>query len=257
MEHIGQCRLCLNNGILKDSHLLPKSMYKLMHSSNSSKTAPYLITNQKIHQTSQQVKQYLLCGDCEQRFSKKGETWVMRNCWRSEDQFHIKEILDKTEPLISSDGLKAYAGADIPDLDMDKLVYFGASIFWRASVSEWYIESEKIHISLGPYEEPLRLYLLDLAPFPKNMVLEVCVSELKKMDLSLLPKSSRTKKGCYRYKFIIPGLYFTLLVGSQLTDTERNYLCAEQSPEKFIHVWSQADYKSVVGFTQKIMNNRK
>ena len=254
MEHLGQCRLCLRHAVLKNSHLLPKSIYKLLRTGRSSNPHSFVLTTRTGVRTSKQARQYLLCNECEQRFSGRGEAWVVANCWRGMKKFRIQEILAGSEPLMANEDLKVYAGASIPGLDMAKLVYFGSSVFWRASICHWKIMGDQIYINLGPYSELLRLFLLDSAPFPRNMVLHIGVSSLttQALDLALFPRSSRTKTGIRRHRFIVPGIYFTLLVGNQITDSER-LLCAAQSPESRISIWKQTDAELISGSARKIL----
>jgi hypothetical protein len=140
---------------------------------------------------------------------------------------------------------------------MDKLVYFGASVFWRAAVCEWKLSSELIHIRLGGYAEELRRYLLDEATFPRDVVLHIGVSALPgTLDASLHPKSSRTKTGIDRHRFIIPGMYFTMLAGSKITDNER-FLCAAHSPGRRISIWHQTDREFLAASAEKIRRTMK
>ncbi|MCG2633065.1 hypothetical protein L6654_41685 [Bradyrhizobium sp. WYCCWR 13023] len=176
----------------------------------------------------------------------------MSHCWRSVGEFRIQQILFKSNPIIANDTLKIYAGSAIPKLDMDKLVYFGASVFWRAAVCEWSLSSERINIQLGGYREELRRYLLDEAMFPRNVVLHIGVSALSgTLDACLFPKSSRTKTGIHRHRFIIPGMYFTMLAGSKISDNER-FLCAAQSSGRHISIWHQSDREFLAGSMKKI-----
>ncbi|MDA9524135.1 hypothetical protein XI06_28620 [Bradyrhizobium sp. CCBAU 11434] len=227
-------------------------MYRLLRNDGFSNPNPFIHGAERSLQTSKQAQQHLLCSDCEQRFSKRGEAWVMSHCWRSVGEFRIQQILFKSNPIIANDTLKIYAGSAIPKLDMDKLVYFGASVFWRAAVCEWSLSSERINIQLGGYREELRRYLLDEAMFPRNVVLHIGVSALSgTLDACLFPKSSRTKTGIHRHRFIIPGMYFTMLAGSKISDNER-FLCAAQSSGRHISIWHQSDREFLAGSMKKI-----
>jgi hypothetical protein len=152
----GTCQLCLQERELRSSHLIPKSTYRLLRNEGFSNPNPFIHGVEHSVQTSKQAQQYLLCSDCEQLFSKRGEAWVMSHCWRSVGDFPIQQILFRSTPIIANDELKIYAGSAIPELDMDKLVYFGASVFWRAAVCEWSFASQHVHITLDRYAEELR-----------------------------------------------------------------------------------------------------
>jgi len=84
--------------------------------------------------TSRQPQAHLLCRDCEQRFSKRGEDWTIRSCWRSPTTFPLHEGLSASRPIAESADVKIYLARDVPELRIEDFVYFGASVFWRASV---------------------------------------------------------------------------------------------------------------------------
>src|SRR5213593_1799201 len=106
MKHEGQCRLCLRHAELRDSHLIPKSVYKLLRNEAFTNPNPYILGRESGGQKSTQIRQYLLCQDCEQRFSARGESWVIANCWRGEGRFPIQEVLEQSTPIIANDELK-------------------------------------------------------------------------------------------------------------------------------------------------------
>jgi hypothetical protein len=101
------------------------------------------------------------------------------------------------------------------------------------------------------------VYLLDEATFPRDVVLHIGISALSgTLDASLFPKSSRTKTGIHRHRFTIPGMYFTMLAGSKITDKER-FLCAAQSSGRHISIWQQTDQRIPGGKCKKILRTMK
>ncbi len=62
----------------------------------------------------------------------------------------------------------------MPEVNIPALTYFAASIFWRGSIHPWKSDGTR-PVPLGPYEEPLRQYLLGEADFPEEMTLSVVV----------------------------------------------------------------------------------
>ena len=76
----------------------------------------------------------------------------------------------KSEPILANTELEIYAGASVPGDRNGETRYFGASVFWRALTSQWRMLGSRINIDLGPYAEPPRLFLIDAAPFPLEMV---------------------------------------------------------------------------------------
>ena len=52
-------------------------------------------------------------------------------------KFPVLDALSAQTPLLVDGGTKLYAGAKVKSLDMDKIVYFGVSVFWRGAVHQW------------------------------------------------------------------------------------------------------------------------
>src|SRR5262245_16715715 len=134
----GRCALCLKSGNLQDSHLMPKALYKYLRDRIDTNPNPVVATPEKTFQTSKQVTDYLLCEECEDRFNKGGERWVVENCWRSNTAFPLQAALLATLPIFTNGpDFTAYSGATTPAVNVGKLAYFAASVMWRASVHQW------------------------------------------------------------------------------------------------------------------------
>jgi hypothetical protein len=100
-----------------------------------------------------------------------------KNCWRSPTEFQLHSILTAATPLVDEEDFRSYEGAKIQGVAIDKLAYFGLSIFWRAAVRNWTVGREKDQrIWLGPYQEKLRLYLLGETGIPDGIVQLVTLS---------------------------------------------------------------------------------
>ncbi|HYA88462.1 MAG TPA: hypothetical protein VEI57_15510, partial [Nitrospirota bacterium] len=129
----GQCQLCLEIKDLQDSHYLPKGIYKRLIEKNEKNPNPWNISSKAAIQTSRQLRSHLLCADCEQRFNKKGEKWVLENCLQGDDSYPLASILNLRRPDLSSSNnpTKIYYASNIPEIDTSALTYFAASIFWR------------------------------------------------------------------------------------------------------------------------------
>jgi hypothetical protein len=74
---VGTCRLCLReNEELQNSHLIAAAIYKVC---KDGAKQPIMVGGGTARRSSGQIADELLCRDCEQRFSKNGETWVIEN----------------------------------------------------------------------------------------------------------------------------------------------------------------------------------
>jgi hypothetical protein len=71
----GVCRLCLLEMPLLKSHYMPAALYPTKRQKAKSKFA----TRDVVHtEPTPEIKNYLLCRECESRFSENGESDVLR-----------------------------------------------------------------------------------------------------------------------------------------------------------------------------------
>lgn len=220
---IGQCKLCLKEAAhLKDSHFISAGIYRALRDDNGKNPNPWMLTNRTSVQTSRQMTAHLLCLDCEQRFSKQGEDWVLRQCLKNDGTFPLSEILASKTPDMSSatTTTRVYYAAQIPEVDIFALVYFAASIFWRGSIHPWN-DDGSIPVELGPFREQFRQYLMGGAPFPKDSVLWVAVREGGEVSRLTYTPFGRRQGNFRAYTFPMPGFAFTLLVGKNIPANHR------------------------------------
>jgi len=124
---------------------------------------------------------------------------------------------------------KLYYAFKIPEINISALAYFAASMFWRGSINRWN-DDGSISVSLGPFQEQLRQYLMGLLAFPQDCSLSVVVREGKEIDRLTYAPIGKRKGNFHVYKFPIPGLGFSLVVSK---DTPQNYReqCFVHGPE--------------------------
>jgi len=94
----------------------------------------------------------------------------------------LREILRKSAPAIEDPEMLVYSAVEVPAIDVGQLVYFCASVFWRASVRGWSVFGEIFEpIDLGDkYQEELRRYLPGEGTFPDIATVSIFVSQLNK-----------------------------------------------------------------------------
>jgi hypothetical protein len=74
----GICKLCLLTKDLRDSHLLPRSLYKKSRGSGTKGNQdPLLVTKDAQKQSSYQITDYVFCVGCEHRLNVNGEQYVL------------------------------------------------------------------------------------------------------------------------------------------------------------------------------------
>lgn len=238
---LGKCALCLESRELRDSHFLPAGFYRIMREGTPTEN-PVLVNKTSAFMSSAQVKAYLLCGECEQRFNQGGEDWVLKNCWRSPSEFQLHSMLTAATPLVDEEGFRSYEGAKISGGAIDKLAYFGLSIFWRAAVHNWTVGKERDQrIWLGPYQEKLRLYLLGETGIPDGIVQLVTLSTaLDNMHnrVSAMPWLFERKPQYRSYKFIATGFTFHMFVGMMIDKPIRRICSARHG---FLYMSEQRD----------------
>lgn len=171
---------------------------------------------------------------------------MLAHCYRGSGSFALREKVSSATPEHATQDLQVYAAANVPGISRDSLVYFGASVFWRAAVHAWAVPqtSANIRIDLGRYEDPLKRFLLGEGPFPENMVMSVRISSLTSLlEVATLPQS-RTDHGFHVHDFTIPGVAFALLVGSGIPEEYRRF-CTARSPEGFVFLSWELDLEFV------------
>jgi len=171
------------------------------------------------------VSAHFLCAACEERFSQNGEEYIAGQCARQGGQFPLRQLL-ATAPIVHKDSqFGVYDVGSVLGIDVEKFLYFAASVFWRAAAKCWTWHGEPIRlISLGPtYQEQFRLYLFGQGMWPPNARLYIHASCDNPIDsTTVFPCSTRVELA-WRYKFCIPGILFILFLGGTVPRNHDEY----------------------------------
>jgi hypothetical protein len=257
---LGTCRLCLKSDAhLQNSHFIAAAFYKIGRALDSTFPHPVFVTPDVSVMTSEQTSERLLCADCEQRFNRGGEDWILRQCWKTEADFPLYDTLKKTlAPRNVLTNHIRWETAGIAAIDMEKLAYFAASVIWRAGVHDWRVLKQKRpRLRLGPYEEALRQYLVG-GSFPQNVILMVAVSGVTDSvrNITITFPYLKDHQRDYRlYVFRIPGIAFLIYAGNALTPPMRA-MCSYHSPERFIYMSDTVDERNFVDSLKMISKSR-
>ena len=73
-------------------------------------------------QTSRQMKDELLCQECDNRFGQNGEEWVQANMYTTAG-FQIREALGRIAPVSQNPEHATYSVASVPAIDMERIGY--------------------------------------------------------------------------------------------------------------------------------------
>ncbi|HEV2199223.1 MAG TPA: hypothetical protein VGR73_05350 [Bryobacteraceae bacterium] len=198
---------------------MPAGAHRRLRDESQANPNPFRIGSKGWIQDSKQTRDYLLCCNCEQRLSRGGENWFLRNCWQDGGLFPLKSTLETIAPTLVGQRFKMYCTASISAIDKNAFAYFAASEFWRASVHRW---PDAKGIRLGPYEEDLRKYLMGEAPFPEDCALWVSISDTTTPMTGLVLSPYGDRHGpCHAYKLVVLGVGFNLLVGKRIPQQGR------------------------------------
>lgn len=234
MSKQGRCELCHAKADLRDSHYLPKSGYKKSRASELKNPNPVVLSDGKAKQSSFQVRDYKFCGACEQRFNHGGEAWILKRLpQKYGDPFWLHTLLNSKSPTMNGADL-LFPQVSIPEVAMEKLVYFALSVFWRGTRQWSAVEGgrpPKLHF--GRYERAIRAFLLGRGKLPKDIVINVAVWPYKKVYPAALVPRANGGTGYRSYWFYFFGFIFLLALGKKIPVQQRR-ICSCHSPEKFL-----------------------
>jgi len=219
----GICSLCLQSKDLVESHFVARSILKTLREESGGNPNP-VVTDAKIAlQTSRQMKDELLCQECDNRFGQNGEEWVQANMYTTAG-FQIREALGRIAPVSQNPEHATYSVASVPAIDMERIGYFALSLFWRAAVHSWRTAgSVSDPLEFGPYEEAMRRYLLGDDSFPQDIVLFVVVWHGDTPPRFVITPSEQgyapgEKRDFRAYVAYVPGIAFDLLIGKRIPE---------------------------------------
>ncbi len=224
------CKLCLRPGNLQKSHLLPRALYRTSAGPGAGYRGVVLTTEKVALQTSRQVRDFVLCPECEQRMNKNGESYVMRLVDDGKG-FPLLDRLKLAMPLLETQTLSVFSAKAV-GIDTTKLGYFALSVLWKSSVHRWKIPGGTTSVSLGVYEEPVRKYLAGKTDFPSDVaLLVIACNDFGSRGSSHLPAIMWSKGSRKMYSLLTRGIYFRVHVGSGITPAMRE-LCSVNSARK-------------------------
>ena len=218
MKALGQCRLCLNEAQLQDSHFIPKAAYKLVRGEGKNPN-PIVVQDGKAVQTSAQTRAHVLCYDCEQRLSKHGEHTFFRNCYQGPRKFRLLQVLRGQNPIFEDGQSVAYAIPEAENSVIEQIGHMGLSVLWKSAAHSWKDRGFTIpSISLGsPYQEQVRQFLLKVGPFPEHAAMVVEVSDENNRLIAVVGTPATSKLPTHYLHWIdLCGVRFDLFVGARM-----------------------------------------
>lgn len=163
-----RCRLCGTTAVLIESHLVPRGVYgRIQNAFCGSKKDLVQVnpSNGTAALDSRQLKEFLLCKRCENRFKEREDYFY--ELIDSEDRSWISKASRLTGAALS--GLRMPA-IDLTDarIDVPTLAYFVLSVLWRCNVSSR-TDLASYRNSFGmKFANEVEQYLLGLGSFPNK-----------------------------------------------------------------------------------------
>lgn len=220
MEFVGVCRLCRNEKPLLRSHLLPSALY-------GNRKQYQLSTPKGTSAVDVQIRQRLLCHDCEQRFDRNGESHVLAVIApKCRKRFPLRDRMKLAWPNDSDGRTSRFSGPAL-GLNVDMFTYFAISVVWRMSVSEWKLPdgTTTSKEELGTFRESVRLYLLGETPLPLDISVIVIVCSDAVSRARITGPGSFDEGCCVNFRFLARGITFRVVIGSPMPEHLRVASC--------------------------------
>jgi len=211
--------------------LLPKAVVRWIRLSADAREKnpnPIFVTHKVAKPVNFRIAEYFLCPACEHRLNTRGENWVLGNAFRGRSSFPLRDSLAGAPVLYPLTQARLINSRCLAGIDLEKLVYFASSVFWRACATKWWSLDHTVQLSFGPYEEHFRQFLLGHQLFADRAALLINVSGNTEPHIAAIyPYGGGRIQGARQYRFAIPGMAFWLHVGH--IPTELRAACAYHS----------------------------
>lgn len=210
---VGDCALCGNAATLIESHFMPAALYQELLDPTGPIKQMIVLKRDKTHQSGEQFVMPLLCQACEKRFQQGGEDWTLANRYRSDGSFPLRDMLQRATPVeVRQDQSKFYEALKVSGLDVQQLIYFAASLFWRAGIADWkvrFADAPKIDLDTQLMTE-LQQYLLGKSAFPSRASVFIILDETATPFRAMWCPRKQDERPELRYSLYIPGMIFEL-----------------------------------------------
>jgi hypothetical protein len=211
---LGACKLCLTEGDLQESHYLPRAVYQLLRSDGE---LPIVMSPSLVIQHQKQIRDFVLCRSCEQRFNNMGEDYVMRVGSRK-SEFKMMDLIRACPDRHIQGEYSVYSASRV-GVEADKLAYFALSVIWRGGAHVWHTFSGRATggLQLGHHQERLRRYLTGEDPYPRGVVVKVSVAcDSASQQFVEFPWINPAQQDATVFTFAVPGIWFDVAVGDSL-----------------------------------------
>jgi len=192
---------------------MPAALYQELLDPTGPIKQMIVLKRDKTYQSGEQFVMPLLCQGCEVRFQQGGEDWTLANRYRSDGSFPLRDMLQRATPQeVRQDRSKVYDALKVSGLDVQQLIYFAASLFWRAGIADWkvkFADAPKIDLD-AQLMTGLQQYLLGNCPFPSRASVFIVLDETATPFRAMWCPRKQGERPELRYSLYIPGMIFEL-----------------------------------------------
>jgi hypothetical protein len=217
------CALCkVEKGKLINSHLLPAAAYVHVRGNGAiGNSSPVQIQfdEKSAFSTDKQIKQPLLCSECENLFSKNGER-RMGSLWATKNSFPLLDILIARAFLGRGEKFAMYDSRALPTEVVSSVFYFVVSVFWRAQVWDWGSKTTHKASVDADLLERFRLFLLGMCDLDDVFILVNLNEHSDTRAMMSLPTCS-VVEGDTVYSFSLLGLKISMYAGDKVSNTAK------------------------------------
>ena len=189
------CKLCHSEAELQNSHIISEFQYEPLYDEKHRFSVISVNPEQKDYYEQKGFREKLLCLPCETKLSR----------WES---YAKKVIFEDEARLVGRDETFVRLGG----ISYHEFKLYLLSLLWRMSVSSLKYFSR---VSLGPYEEKLRIRLLHETPglttdYP--CIITAVLFQGRFEPGWIIPPDRIRYDGAYCYRVLISGILFTFIV---------------------------------------------
>jgi hypothetical protein len=230
-----QCALCLKDGQLRDSHILPEFLYESLYDDKHRLQVLSAEPSEPNSLRQKGLKERLLCDACEQSLS----------VWEG----YARKVIRGELPLtMTGEG----SLIRIEGLDYRSFKLFQLSILWRAGVSrQRFFE----YVALGRHQEQLRSLLLNGDPGSPDryacFMFGITYESGKVVDLISQPERKRAL-GQVAYSFVFGGFMWAYLVASQDAPIHMRSATLREDGSTVIQRQSAASMTNLMNFYDRL-----
>lgn len=199
--------------MLVDSHLLAAGFYRRLRAHDREGGQLRILSMRSTSSSDRQISDNFLCTDCEQCLEINGERYAQDVCAVDAETFPLLETV-KRAPIVFTEPLcEWHAAKTALEGGFERLLYFAASVFWRASAHVWPArKSDVVHSKLAAsVESDLRAFLRGEIGFPGSVVIIAMVwTDVPGSTVIAHPRSHFDGSRVV-HTFCVPGVKFALL----------------------------------------------